>query len=263
MELVGRLEGGYQGGAYLVTRNGKQAVLKWSENLSWATQVLRAAPVVQKIREQGYPTPAWLAVGVTDQGFPYQVQEFVDGSPPSVLDSRAADLLLDVVDRQAKLNPDPERSWSDYARGVVFGDGRSRLMASGEAGAAVVDAFDRLCRPLHDLPLPADDMVHGDLDLDNVMISDGRASGVVDIEAVGSGSRVFDLAAVIRSAYIWGAEPAALARIRQAAEDVAGPNVLRLFAAATVHDILNFGLQHWDGGIVRAAPAALRLAADL
>lgn len=86
-----------------------------------------------ELKERGYPTPAWLAAGVTDQGLPYQLQEFVAGSPLPVLDERAADLLLELIDRQAGMDPDPGRNWSEYARGVVFGDGRQRLRTSGEA----------------------------------------------------------------------------------------------------------------------------------
>ncbi len=262
--LIDRLAGGFQGGAYLVEAPDRgRVVLKWSQSRAWAKQVVRAEAIVRAVRERGYPTPAWLAAGVTDQGFPYQVQEFVSGSPLPVLDEQAADLLIELIDRQAGLNPDPGRNWSEYARGVVFGDGRESLRTSGEAGSTVVDAFDRLCRPLADLELPADDMVHGDLSLDNFLVLDGQVSGVVDIEAIGSGSRVFDLAAVIRSAYLGDAEARGLDRIRQVAESIAGPDVLRIFAAATLYDILIFGLERWEHGIDAAVPAALQLAADL
>jgi aminoglycoside phosphotransferase (APT) family kinase protein len=263
--VLDRLEGGIQSGVYLLRRpDGVLAVLKWSPNRGWARQVLRAAPIVGRVRQRGYPTPAWLAVGTTDRGFPYQVQEFVEGSPLPMLDESAAEILLEVIDRQAKLDPDPDRNWSEYAKNVVFGDGRARLKASGDAGATVVDAFDRLCEPIADVGLPAGDMVHGDLSLDNVLTVDGKVSGVIDIEAIGSGSRVFDLAAVIRSAYLFGrADTPALDRLRQSAEDVAGLDVLRIFAAATLYDILNFGLERWNNGIEEAVPAALQLAADL
>jgi aminoglycoside phosphotransferase (APT) family kinase protein len=262
--LVDRLAGGFQGGAYLVEApDHGRVVLKWSQDPGWAKQVVRAEVVVRAVKERGYPTPAWLAAGVTDQGLPYQVQEFVAGSPLPVLDERAADLLLELIDRQAGMDPDPGRNWSEYARGVVFGDGRQRLRTSGEAGSTVVDAFDRLCRPLADLELPARDMVHGDFSLDNFLVLDGQVSGVIDIEAIGSGSRVFDLAAVIRSAYLRDAEASGLDRVRQVAENVAGPDVLRIFAAATLYDILIFGLERWEHGIDAAVPAALQLAADL
>ena len=64
--LVRRLHGGFQGGAYLVEAPDlTRAVVKWSSRRSWAPQVLRAEPVVRRVRERGYPTPAWLAAGVT------------------------------------------------------------------------------------------------------------------------------------------------------------------------------------------------------
>jgi aminoglycoside phosphotransferase (APT) family kinase protein len=261
--VVRRLDGGAQSGAYLLTRpDGSRAVLKWSQDIRWGPRVLRAAPVVRRIREQGYPTPAWLAVGTTDRGFPYQVQEFVEGSPLESLDDSTADLILELTERQAKMDPHPALNVSEHARAVVFGEARARLHASGVPGRLVVEAFDRLCAPVRNVVLPADDMVHGDLGWENIMAKDGAVTGVIDIEAVGSGSRVYDLAKLIVHGYVWDARPTALEKVRRHSEDVAGPDVLCLFAAANAYNLLNFGLKHWDQ-IDSAVDSILRLAADL
>src|SRR5688500_11077906 len=80
--VVRRLAGGVRSGAYeLCDTDGGRAVLKWSTDTTWATQVLRAAPVVQRVRAAGWPAAKWLAVGITPDGYPYQVQEYVDGRP--------------------------------------------------------------------------------------------------------------------------------------------------------------------------------------
>lgn len=50
----------------------------------------------------------------------------------------------------------------------------------------------------YDFPvLPSTDLIHGDFRLGNIMFVDGRVSGVIDIEAVGSGTRVFDYATLL------------------------------------------------------------------
>ncbi|WP_328325088.1 aminoglycoside phosphotransferase family protein [Kribbella sp. NBC_00382] len=266
-QLVQRLAGGNQSGAYLVRApDHRQAVLKWSERTAWAGQVLRAAPRIPLIRERGYPTPAWLAVGVTSDGFPYQLQEFLPGKPMADLGEAEAVLLINLVNRQTGLDPDPGRNWSEYARSVVFGEtapARDRLRASSPTGAAVVEAFLRLCHGLENLELPSGDLVHGDLSTNNVLVQDGRVTGVVDIEALGSGTRVFDLASLLREGYLWRGDPSALATIRTEAERIAGPDVLKICVSSTVFEVLDFERARSSPDLDQMLTRALRLAADL
>lgn len=64
--VVRPLVGGVQSGAWLLASGqGGWAVLKWSRDRSWGGQIQRAARSVERVRDRGYPTPAWLAVGVT------------------------------------------------------------------------------------------------------------------------------------------------------------------------------------------------------
>jgi hypothetical protein len=77
-QLVRELTGGFQSGAYELSGG---VVLKWSADPGWAPRVRRASDLVRRARAVGYPTPAWLAVGETAAGSPYQLQEFVVGTP--------------------------------------------------------------------------------------------------------------------------------------------------------------------------------------
>lgn len=266
--VVRRFSGGRQSGAYLVEdpEVGK-AVLKLSTDPGWAPQVLRAAPVAARVREAGWPTPAWIDTGSLSGGLSYQVQEFVLGAVMPRLGAQEVALLLDLVKRQAGLDPDPERSWSAYAREVVYG-GRSgfrdRVRTHCASGAAVVAAFDRLCARDRDVELPCGDLVHGDLGTANVLVHSGRISGVVDVEALGSGTRVYDLVSVLREGYLWRGDANALAALRCAAEDIAGPAVVRICAAASTYGVLDFVAAH-DGPeeVERAMTGALRFAEDL
>ena len=64
-QLVRRLAGGLQSGAFELSDGSSKVVLKWSEDPGWAHRVFRAAELVRKARAAGYPTPAWLAVSTT------------------------------------------------------------------------------------------------------------------------------------------------------------------------------------------------------
>jgi hypothetical protein len=106
------------------------------------------------------------------------------------------ELLLAMVDLQASLDQDPDRGWSPSIYQTAFDnrDGsREAVRASGPAGAAVVEAFMRLCAPLRDVVIPDGDLVHGDLSTANVLVAKGAFVGAVDVERLGSGTRGADL----------------------------------------------------------------------
>jgi hypothetical protein len=79
-ELQRPLSGGLQSGACEVVGGNCRAVLKWSPRTWWAPRVLNAAKVVAFARQKGYPTPAWLAWGTTQEGYPYVVYEYLEGA---------------------------------------------------------------------------------------------------------------------------------------------------------------------------------------
>ena len=265
--LAGRLAGGNQGGVYLLSApDGGLAVLKWSDDPGWAGQVRRAASAVERARRGGYPTPAWLVAGTTADGCPYHVQRFVPGTPIADLEIGSVELLLDLVERQAGLDPDPGRDWSAHVAASVFEDveGVGRwLRGQGVDCVAIVDAYAKLCAPYRAESLPGGDLVHGDLSTRNVLVTVGRVSGVVDIEALGSGTRVVDLAALLREGYLWRGDPRALRRLRRAAEAIAGPAVLAVCVAASVLGVLGFELRRRSPHARAALGGALRLADEL
>jgi hypothetical protein len=265
--LAGRLAGGHQTGAYLLDRpGGGVAVLKWSADPARAGQVLRAAAAVERVRRAGYPTPAWLAVGVTVDGFPYQVQQCVSGTAIADLGPHEVDLLLDLVERQAGLDPDPGRDWSSYIWQFVFDDVEgvdSWLRRRGVDACAVADAYRVLCAPFQHEVLPGGDLVHGDLSSHNVLVDRGSVTGVLDIEALGSGTRVIDLAGILREGHLWRGDRMALRRLRRAAEAIAGHGVLTVCVAANVLSAVALALRRRPDGNGPLLAASLRLAADL
>ncbi|MEU8224861.1 hypothetical protein [Kribbella sp. NPDC048915] len=131
--IVRQLTGGLQSTAYELTGG---VVLKWTANPDWAPRVRRAAELVRRARAVGYPTPAWVAVGTTAAGSPYQLQEFVHGTPPK-LDLPLAKQVVEICELQRDLMlDDHELCWSDWACGVVFDGWDGVWSASGRTATS-------------------------------------------------------------------------------------------------------------------------------
>lgn len=123
------LEGGFQSGAWLLRGHAETAaVLKWSPDPAWAGQIQRASRSVELARSRGYPTPRWLAVGVTASGYGYQVQEYVTGEPVGLLGVEVGRAAVEVLERQAGLDPDPGRSWSAFVTDWVTTEWESKRL---------------------------------------------------------------------------------------------------------------------------------------
>lgn len=259
-QLVRPLPGGFQSGAWLIRDGaGRQAVLKWTPLPTWAQQIQRASRAVAVVRRRGYPTPAWLAAGVTVSGLGYHVQDYAPGRPRDYLTEETARRAVDLLELHADLDPDPGRSWSEYVA-TMFRDGWtstiSGVSATGTAGAELVAHAARLLS-LHELPaFPKADLVHGDFRLGNILFDGETVSGVIDIEALGSGTRAFDYATLLDHDL---ADDSAVELLVAAGSDVAGPAVL---GYCLVHVVLDLALfMHRSRGLAVTRQADRRIAA--
>jgi aminoglycoside phosphotransferase (APT) family kinase protein len=244
--LVRQLAGGLQSSAYELTDGDTAVVLKWTADPGWAPRVRRAAELVGRARTAGYPTPAWLAVGETAGGSPYQLQEFVTGEPlrdASVLDKRLAEELIAICELQRDLVPEDGVTWSGWSSGVVFDgwDGVwARVHAYGGEVAELLDRYAELCRPHRGEVLPDDDLVHGDLNVGNLIVDNGRIAGIIDIEAAGGGSRAYDLVSLATSAARDGAPDGVDELFLEAALRAGGRAAVVVCAAAGYASIAEF-----------------------
>ena len=239
-QLDHRFDGGFQSGAWrLIDDTGRQAVLKWSASSDWAPRIEHAARAVAKIRAAGYPTPAWLAVGTTAAGIGYQIQDFVPGRSPNNVTAREARLLIDLLETHADLDPDPQHCWSRYVTTSMTeqrDDLSQQVARTGSTGRRLVDACGRLLDAHRPVVLPTGDLVHGDFRPGNILFDAGRISGVIDIEALGNGTRAFDYATLLSADEI---TPEAVELLCTAGEQAAGPHAL---AYCFVHVILDFAV---------------------
>ncbi len=244
LTLGRRCAGGEQGGAWVVTDSGgTDFILKWEYGADVAARS-RAAAAVNRIAATGYPTPRWILVGGTDDGICYYLQEFVPGTPAR-LTAETATLVVGVIEQQAGRAPDLDRDWSAFVTGQALDDndpesGRRFVRDLGEPGQALVAHYDAVLAPYGPIGLPRSDLVHGDFSTGNVLIHDGRISGLVDIQALGHGTRVIDYAWLVREVFGTGADQAAADILRRAADRAAGPGPLALCTTATALDMVRW-----------------------
>ncbi|MEN3271254.1 MAG: hypothetical protein V7636_15 [Actinomycetota bacterium] len=171
------MSGGMQGGVWRVHGPADTtAVLKWIK-----VEADDAAAVFAHARSCGYPTPAWLDHGTTDDGRSWCVQELVDGEPMGDLDVAGAELIVQLVALERTITPPTERGWP---------------------------ALGRL-----------DELVHSDLAVQNILLRDGVVAGVIDFEEAARGCAVLDLLAPAVNAVIWRSDPAAIGILHRYARE--------------------------------------------
>jgi hypothetical protein len=255
-----RFDSGLQGGAWLISgADGALAVLKWHPGGS-LPQIRELAMAVARIRAAGYPTPAWPAAGLTENGIAYHVQEFVSGEASTPLTPAKAELLVAVLERQAGLNTGLPASRSIAAAATA--DGPRRILNQlGPAGRELIRRYDAVLDLAGPLSLPAGDMVHGDFNSCNILLWDDRVAGVIDLAGMGTGSRIVDYACLLREAYVENYGAAVIAAVRRDAEAVAGPAPLAWCATAAAMFIVEFKMRHAPARIIDVVDR-LRLLAD-
>lgn len=247
--IRGRFADGLQGGAWqLAEPDGRRAVLKLRRPDA-RIPIGDVARAVERVRSVGYPTPRWLATGLLDNGVAYHVQEFAYGSASTPLTPATIRPLLDTLDLHAGLDPLPSRDRNADALTAATDDGpdglRRAVAALGPPGTALLARYDRLLDAAGPTPLPPGDLVHGDFNSINILLRpDHTVSAVIDIDELGSGTRVLDHAALLREAYVEGCHPDVAAHIHTAAEAVAGPAVLAWCTAPAALFIAPFKARH-------------------
>jgi hypothetical protein len=222
---LSKLAGGFQDGAYELvdTITGQRAVLK-------PRFAPYAPPVVERLRQVGYPTPAWLCFGTTPDGTSCTIQEFVPGTPMQRLTPIYLDQIFALNDLQANLNPNAKTDhWSGYAWNVVFANESNwaaNIQAYAPETAELLSALTAAVQPYREISLPTTDIVHGDFNPDNLLVNNGEITAIIDCTYAGYGTRVIDLATLLHYAYAFDYGDEVRARLYEQSMKIAGPAVL-------------------------------------
>jgi hypothetical protein len=129
-------------------------------------------------------------------GEAWVVQEFIDGRTPPRLDDVVAEQMTWILGVQEAMFPGASDGWGQWAAGVVFEDRdglRGRITSGVPGGSRIVAAVDAIAGTGQPGPLSGQDLVHGNFNLANTIATPGRLR-LVDVEALGAGSRAYDLA---------------------------------------------------------------------
>jgi hypothetical protein len=140
------------------------------------------------LAERGYPVPALLWRGALDARWFVVVQARLPGQPLHTLDAPGLDRLLALVELQADQAPRlGEGGWDlSWWAGVVLFQGWEHWWDSAQAATPQTSRRLRaFLQPAWGHRLPGGDLVHGDLNLTNVLATDGVISGVVDWDDLG------------------------------------------------------------------------------
>ena len=198
-KLDAQYSGGADQGAFrVVNATGTRAVLKLSRNPMWLTQVQRATVATEHLKALKYPVPAYTTSGSSDNGTYWLMTEMPgSGTDQAPTPEQTADLirLIDLQKGQA-ISELMGQDWDWYIADVVFqgegGNVRSLMQFSGDTSALVADV-EGMVVGMQTKVLPKTDLVHGDMDLGQVLFEGQAVSGVLDWDQAGYGDRTIDL----------------------------------------------------------------------
>ena len=173
-------------GTVVVKANGNPFA---AARAAWAPNALAA------LAARGYPVPKVLWHGLLDERWSLVVLERLPGRPLRTLDDSALESLLALVELQRDLVVEPG-GWdtAEWIELVLFERWEGWWDAAEEAAPETSRRLRTFVEPARGYRLPSGDLVHGDLNLANVLAEDGAITGVVDWDAIGYGSRAADLA---------------------------------------------------------------------
>jgi aminoglycoside phosphotransferase (APT) family kinase protein len=156
----------------------------------------RAAAVTAGLRELGYPAPRYARVEED-----WALQEELPGEPlePWVpLEEGIATQLLELQALHSTPGPASAGSWQRVVASSVLSGARSYLRLAtlrdhSDRSRELLARCQETVRRFGDRVPSAAEIVHWDFTPDNVLVRDGRVSGVIDWEGVRAGDPRFDL----------------------------------------------------------------------
>lgn len=220
----------------------------------------RLVRIVEGLRAKGYPAPRILITGIAE-GTAFAAQERLPGRPLDPGGGRpppAGDLcrvlpqLLATVNLQADAGDLPSAPWPDWLLATIFDGGEGYCLLDTMRAAPDRRALLRRLQAVASAhahgPVRHDDVVHFDLSPANVLVHEGRLSGIVDwtvpFPQAAQGDRGFDLATLLFYAYDL---PEARDALWPRLLEVSGPDWSRVYLAHLVLRQVEWTARHRPG----------------
>lgn len=209
LRIVRRFDASTFGAALVEGRGDEPLVLKASSDLTLAKEWATGAVMAARLRARGYPASNYLETGTTDR-VTWSLQAVLPGRVPSMFTVGHAEQLIALA-CQHDIDAGDRRPWDELAREASW-------RAHAEVGP-LPDRFDETLRATltetEDLSLAQSTIVHGDFHHRNLVVHDGRVTGVFDWDIASPGEWRFDLVnlAFACQMYPKTCEPDALATV--------------------------------------------------
>jgi thiamine kinase-like enzyme len=262
--LDNQFSGGENQGAFrVVNSDGTTAVLKFSTNPQWRSQIERAKAVTDKLRPLGYPVPSYLYVDATDTGTFWLENELpgmANGSPPPEQTTKLIDLI--ELQKDQVTSEVSGQDWSWYVTSTVFrgesGLVRALMQFSAET-SALASEIEALAKGLDGKVLRNSDLVHGDLGISQVLFAGQDVAAVLDWDQAGYGDRALDLVSLWYSLIN---VPAARDTVYAQMLQISDLELIKIFAAYKMLAMIAWHINKVGGdvgGVVADSRTALRI----
>lgn len=187
------LGGATQGAWAAKSPEGRPVVLKWSEDPAMALRYAGLQRVLETLRGRGVPVPSLLQTLPFDGGI-LTVQSVVPGRSLNVLPRAVVQDIVASVRRQNGIAMPPScQAWHDFVRETLTGGGARSKPAPDSGTAAVLDRARAVTVSGSATDFPEAGVVHMDLHTDNILVSGGRLTGILDWDGARSGDPRYDL----------------------------------------------------------------------
>ncbi len=192
--VEGPCPGGQVGAAYVRWPDGHLAVLSWGPSVFLAEARRGPFAVVDALRADGYPAPAIELAADTSDGLAV-VQELLPGAPAQQVGEELLAQALELNGRHASAlaTRSGVPAFPLYLRADGPGYCLHDPVRSFSPQAAALERTITAIGRDHPDHLAGTDAVHGDFHHENLLIRDGRITGVIDWDGAGRGDRRFDL----------------------------------------------------------------------
>ncbi|HET6531530.1 MAG TPA: phosphotransferase [Actinoplanes sp.] len=262
--LEGPCPGGEVGAAYVRWPDGRRSVLNEGHT--------RTGPLLDLARAAGVPT-ARQELSAHIDGVRVIVQQRLPGTPPTTIDASLVRQMVDLNDRLAGLLAVPQdgahagHPHQRHQRAAGHQRAASRRAAQ-PAELYLTDDGPGFClhRPLAahsrrtarllawvhevgsaDTPADGDDLVHLDYQPGNVLVQDGRITGLIDWDGAGRGDRHLDL--VVLRFYLLHQAPALTGIVDERLTGVDPARVRAYWAHISLRQV-DWSIRHHDAATV-------------